>query len=174
MITDRVSEPSFDVIMSAFHRESRDHSYASPPVGQIVGHESRDRSENSAGSSDRGVELIFAALIGVGWLFSHFYGCGGPLRAPVAPGASLLVALISQSPFSPRGHVWNRFGLAVRKMLSRAALGIMFFVVVTPIGLIIRAMGKDPLQLKRDPRRESYWIVRHPPGPAPDSFRHLF
>ena len=45
---------------------------------------------------------------------------------------------------------------------------------VLPTGLVMRAMGKDLLRLKRQPDAESYWIVRAPPGPAPDTMKDQF
>ena len=45
----------------------------------------------------------------------------------------------------------------------------MFFGTVLPIGLVMRALGKDLLRLKREPDADSYWIVRAPPGPAPET-----
>jgi hypothetical protein len=47
-------------------------------------------------------------------------------------------------------------------------------VTIVPIGLILRATGKDPLRLKFDRDAKSYWIPRDPPGPAPDSMPHQF
>jgi len=45
---------------------------------------------------------------------------------------------------------------------------------VLPTGLVMRAMGKDLLRLKREPDAASYWIVRAPPGPAPESMKDQF
>jgi hypothetical protein len=51
---------------------------------------------------------------------------------------------------------------------------VIFFGVVTPAGLIMRALGRDPLRLKLDRQAPSYWIPRQPPGPAPDTMRQQF
>ncbi len=45
---------------------------------------------------------------------------------------------------------------------------MLFYGTILPTGLVMRAMGKDLLRLKRDPDADSYWIVRQPPGPAPE------
>jgi hypothetical protein len=50
----------------------------------------------------------------------------------------------------------------------------MFFVVITPMGLVMRALGKDPLRLRFDRDARSYWIDRQPPGPVPDSLDNQF
>jgi hypothetical protein len=42
------------------------------------------------------------------------------------------------------------------------------------MALVLRALGKDLLRLKRDPKADSYWIAREPPGPAPGSMSKQF
>lgn len=69
---------------------------------------------------------------------------------------------------------WFRFGLLLNKLVTPV---VMFFVFVTtfvPIGLIMRAMGYDPLRRKKQPAASTYWIERSPPGPDPDSMRNPF
>ena len=43
---------------------------------------------------------------------------------------------------------------------------IFFFTTIMPIGLLMRAMGRDPMRLRREPEAKSYWIKREPPKPA--------
>ena len=50
----------------------------------------------------------------------------------------------------------------------------MFFLTVVPTGLIMRLLGKDLLHLKFDPKADSYWIKRDPPGPEPDGLKNQF
>ncbi|MBF0130716.1 MAG: hypothetical protein HQL33_12065, partial [Alphaproteobacteria bacterium] len=45
---------------------------------------------------------------------------------------------------------------------------------ILPTGLILRALGKDPLRRSFDPGAKTYWIPREPPGPAPDSLKNQF
>jgi hypothetical protein len=51
---------------------------------------------------------------------------------------------------------------------------MLFYATVTPVGLLMRAVGKDPLRLRRNAAVASYWIPREPPGPAPDSMKNQF
>jgi hypothetical protein len=53
-------------------------------------------------------------------------------------------------------------------------MGFMFFIVVTPIGLLLRMLKKDILRLRIDRQAPSYWIPREPPGPAPESMKNQF
>ena len=53
-------------------------------------------------------------------------------------------------------------------------MGIIYVSTVVPVGLILKACGKDLLRLKREPDSKSYWIDRDPPGPAPGSMTKQF
>jgi len=53
-------------------------------------------------------------------------------------------------------------------------MAVIFFAVMTPAGLIMRWLGRDPLRLALDRGATSYWIERRPPGPAPDTMRNQF
>lgn len=86
----------------------------------------------------------------------------------------LLVALLKPAWLSHLNKAWTRFGLLLSAVVSPIALGVLFFVVITPIGLLMRLTGKDPLRLKFDRSAESYWIRREPPGPKPDSLTQQF
>jgi len=51
---------------------------------------------------------------------------------------------------------------------------LLFFVTITPIGLVMRAFGKDFLRTRIDRSAKSYWIEREPPGPPPQSMKNQF
>ncbi len=53
-------------------------------------------------------------------------------------------------------------------------MGLLFYLTIWPTGLIMRITGKEFLRLKREPDRDSYWIVRDPPGPPRESMRDQF
>lgn len=71
-------------------------------------------------------------------------------------------------------RVWTQLGLLLGRVVSPVVAGLLFFLVVTPLGLLFRALGKDPLSLARNPGVNSYWINRHPPGPQPNSMLDQF
>ena len=64
--------------------------------------------------------------------------------------------------------------LVLYKVVNPIAMGLVFYTTVVPIGLALRACGKDPLRLRRDPQAASYWIAREPPGPEPDTMKQQF
>ena len=59
-------------------------------------------------------------------------------------------------------------------MVNPLVMALIYFAVVTPTGLVMRALGKDPLRLKYDPDAQSYWIHRDPPGPERESMQNQF
>lgn len=88
--------------------------------------------------------------------------------------AFAVVALVRPQVLRPLNKLWFRFGLLLHKVVNPLVMGLMFFVVVSPIGLLMRALGKTPLKTGFDPDAESYWIERDPPGPAPESMKRQF
>ena len=50
-----------------------------------------------------------------------------------------------------------KLGFVISRMAGYAVLAFLFFVVVTPLGLVLRMLGKDPVRLRRPPGVESYW-----------------
>ena len=71
----------------------------------------------------------------------------------------------------PLNRSWFRLGLLLGRIVTPLLMGVVFFGVVTPIGLIRRMLGKDSLRLGTDKDADSYWIPRDPPGPDPEHIR---
>ena len=63
---------------------------------------------------------------------------------------------------TPLNKLWFKFGLLLGKIVSPLIMGIIFFFVVTPIGFIMRAIGKDLINLKYN-NNKSYWIEKTGP-----------
>lgn len=89
-------------------------------------------------------------------------------------GLLLTVAIVRPAWLAPANRLWMRFGLLLHKITNPLIMGLVFFLTVTPTGLIMRAMGKDPLNRKLDRAAKSYWIEREPPGPAPETMINQF
>ena len=64
----------------------------------------------------------------------------------------LAVALLRPNVLSPLNRLWIKLGVLMAIIMSPIVLGLLFFLVVTPVGLLMRATGKDPLRLRQDPR----------------------
>ncbi len=137
-------------------------------------HEDFGREDDSKPGSERGFGIVFAvvfALIGLWPLVG-----GGPVRLWALAGGGIFLAagLFFPIVLRPLNRIWFLFGMALHKIVNPVVMGLLFFLTVTPIALIMRAMGKDPLHRKFDPDAKTYWIERDPAGPAPETMRQQF
>lgn len=139
-----------------------------------MGHERYDRRQDVHGSSNRSFGLVFAAVFAAIGLLPLIHGGAVRIWALLVAAVFLAAALVFPSALGPLNRLWLKFGLLLHKIVSPVVLGIMFFLVITPIGLFLRARGKDPLRLKPNRQSKSYWIERVPPGPAPESIKDQF
>jgi len=71
----------------------------------------------------------------------------------------LILGLLNSSLLSPLNKIWFKFGIILGKVVSPIVMGIVFFAVVTPTSLIMKALGKDLLDLKKNDKK-TYWIER--------------
>jgi hypothetical protein len=69
--------------------------------------------------------------------------------------------------------LWYGLGLLLGKIVSPIVLGIIFFILITPISVVTRIFGRDELKMKKR-AVDSYWVDRSPPGPPPDSFKNQY
>ena len=74
----------------------------------------------------------------------------------------LLLGIINSKVLTPLNKIWFTFGLFLGKVISPIVMIIIFFFVVTPIGFIMRILGKDILNLKKN-NNKSYWIEKSEP-----------
>ena len=74
----------------------------------------------------------------------------------------LIITLFYPKFLDPLNKLWFKFGIFLGKIISPIIMGIIFFLVVTPIGLIMRLLGKDLLNLKLSDYK-SYWIKKTGP-----------
>lgn len=139
-----------------------------------MAHEELHRSTAVDGSSDRSFGLVFAALFIIIAFWPLFFN--GSLRwwSLIVAAIFALIALIAPTFLSIPNRLWTRFGVLLGKVISPIAIGILLFGVFTPIGILMRMVGKDPLRLKLDTTASTYWIERTPPGPPPDSMTNQF
>ena len=72
----------------------------------------------------------------------------------------LFLGLLNSKILTPLNKLWFRFGLFLGKIISPIIMGVIFFLVVTPIGLLMRFFGKDVLNLKLNKKKSSYWIEK--------------
>jgi|TARA_B100001029_G_scaffold46094_1_gene36445 hypothetical protein len=69
------------------------------------------------------------------------------------------LALLNSKILTPLNKIWMKFGLLLGKIVSPIVMGFIFFFVVTPTGIIMRLLGKDLLNLKKN-NQSTYWIKK--------------
>jgi hypothetical protein len=139
-----------------------------------MAHEDLSRQQQVEGSSDRSFGLVFAAVfLAIGCWPLWYRGIPRWWALGVAV-VFAVVAIWKPALLARPNRLWIKFGVLLGKIVSPIALGILFYGVVAPIGILMRLTGKDPLRLKLDSGAGSYWISRKPPGPPPDSMTNQF
>lgn len=114
---------------------------------------------------------VFAVAAGYAW-----YRHRGPLVSGIWLGAALILLAISlwlPDALAPFNRAWHRFSELLGRVVSPVVLGLLYFLMLTPVGWLRRLFGRDELRLRR-PGVDSYWCDRSPPGPAADSFSQQF
>ena len=138
-------------------------------------HEDLKRADKVNLPSDRSFGIVagcFFALVAIApAVFRHHH-----IRVwgVYVAAASFLLALVWPRALNPLNFVSFKISRLLYRVVSPVALGILFFGIVTPFGLLMRAFGHDPLSLRRDAAVGSYWIPRQPPGPPPESMKQQF
>jgi hypothetical protein len=74
----------------------------------------------------------------------------------------LILGIINSKILTPLNKVWFKFGIFLGKLISPVVMGIIFFLVVTPIAFLMRMLNKDLLNLKFN-KKSSYWIEKTDP-----------
>jgi hypothetical protein len=137
-------------------------------------HESFEREEENLGSTDRGFGQVFAGFFALvaalKWWFDN------ALWPWWLVGAAIFLVLAYAAPkaLAPLNRLWTKLALLLYRIVNPLTMGFLFFLVMTPMGVAMRAFGKDFLRRRRDPHAGSYWIAREPHGPAPDSMKNQF
>jgi hypothetical protein len=139
-----------------------------------LAHDSLTRSDDVKLGSDRNFGIVFAVfcaiVAGIQLGFSHHFSW--PWVA--ASCAFITAALLKPGLLHPLNVLWFKFGMLLHHIITPVVLGLMFFVVFTPIGLWMRIVRKRPLNLRFDPDAKTYWVERKPPGPPSESFKNQF
>ena len=71
----------------------------------------------------------------------------------------LILGLLNSKILSPLNKAWFKFGIILGNLVSPIVMGIVFFVIVTPTSLIMRVLGKNLLNLKKN-NKKTYWVVK--------------
>jgi Saxitoxin biosynthesis operon protein SxtJ len=137
-------------------------------------HENFVRDGEAPSSSPRAFGFVFAAISGLMGLWPLWRG-GAPRWWSLALAVAFLAAaLVVPRALAPLNRLWRQLALLLHAVVTPVVMALVFFTTVTPIALIMRALGKHPLRLRLDHDARTYWIERRPPGPTPDTMPRQF
>ena len=111
-------------------------------------------------SSNRSFGILF---------FLVFLGFGlWPLTKEMSPNIYLIIisvifltlGLLNSKLLSPLNEIWIKFGEILGRIIAPLIMALVYFLILTPISLLVRAFGKDLLGLKYSKQQNSYWIKR--------------
>lgn len=138
-------------------------------------HEDLSRTHDVKSSSNRAFGWVFVVVFLVIGAWPVFFG--GSLRwwSLITAGVILLVTLLAPALLALPNRLWLKFGLLLNRVISPVVLAFLFYVVVTPMGMLMRIFAKDNLYLRGGGAADgSYWLRRDPPGPKPESLTNQF
>ena len=111
-------------------------------------------------SSNRSFGILF---------FLVFLGFGlWPLTKEMSPNIYLIIisvvflvlGLLNSKLLSPLNEIWIKFGEILGRIIAPLIMALVYFLILTPISLLVRVFGKDLLGLKYLKQKNSYWIKR--------------
>ncbi len=112
--------------------------------------------------SNRGFGIVFFIVFLLISLFPIIKGNDIRIWSLIVSLIFLLLGVMNSTVLSPLNKLWFKFGLLLGKFISPIVMGFVFFLVVTPIGLLMKLLGKDLLNLKKK-NVETYWIEKTEP-----------
>ena len=71
-----------------------------------------------------------------------------------------ILGVLNSKLLTPLNKLWFKFGIFLGAIVSPIVIGIVYFLVVTPIGLFMRFSGKDLLKMSKVKNKSTYWIKR--------------
>ena len=125
-------------------------------------HESLERRKAPQGSSDRSFGIVFAIAFAVIAVWPLFFGEQLRWWSALMSAIILAVAFTRADVLRPANKLWTRLGALLHKIVNPIVLGVMFFLVVLPTGLLMGLFRKDPLRTRYDKTAGTYWIERGP------------
>ena len=113
-------------------------------------------------SSNRSFGIVFFIVFLIIALYPFTYNEEIRIWSAIISFIFLALGLFNSKILTPLNKLWFKFGIFLGKIISPIIMGIIFFLVVTPIGLLMRLLGKDLINLKYN-NNKSYWIKKNGP-----------
>ena len=118
--------------------------------------------ENIKLPSNRSFGFVFAALFFLIGIYPIIHSEELRIWSLIIATLFLFLGAINSKILNPLNFLWLKFGIYLGKIISPLIMGIIFFLVVTPIGLLMKMFKKDLLNLKYNSKK-TYWIKKTGP-----------
>ena len=109
--------------------------------------------------SNRSFGLVFFFIFSIISLFPLLSGNNARIWLLTISLIFLVLGLINSKILLPLNKIWFRFGIYLGNFISPIVMGIIFFIIITPISLLLKILGKDVLNLKKN-KKKTYWSDR--------------
>tara|TARA_B110000305_G_C18923635_1_gene396248 strand:+ start:15 stop:407 length:393 start_codon:yes stop_codon:yes gene_type:complete len=121
-----------------------------------------NNNKNIKIGSNRSFGLVFFAFFLIIAIYPLTTGGNLKYWSIILSLVFLILGLLKSSILSPLNKLWFKFGLLLGSIISPIVMGIVFFIVITPISLIMKILGKDLLNLDKN-KNNTYWIEKTGP-----------
>ena len=74
--------------------------------------------------------------------------------------AFLILGILNSKILTPLNKGWVKFGELLGRIVAPLVMFLVFFIILTPIGILLKLLGKDLLKIKKNKLIKSYWIHR--------------
>ena len=110
-------------------------------------------------NSNRGFGIVFFVVFLLISFWPSIDGQSLRIWALTVSLIFLVLGLLNSKLLSPFNLIWVKFGEVLGRIIAPIAMGVVYFIIITPIGLFMRLIGKDLLRTKFS-KNNSYWIKR--------------
>jgi len=118
------------------------------------------REPDVKSGSNRAFGLVMATACCILAGFGFWAGTSHWPFWSVAAIAFAIAAWLWPPVLAPLNRFWFQLGLALHRVVNPLVMGLLFFMVITPVGLLMRLCGKRPLALEFEREAPSYWLTR--------------
>ena len=109
--------------------------------------------------SNKSFGIVFAIVFGLISFWPIIKGNDIRIWALIISIIFLVLGLVNSKILTPLNKLWFKFGIFLGNFIAPIVMGIIFFLVVTPTGIIMKLLGKDLIKLKKN-NEKSYWIEK--------------
>ena len=114
-------------------------------------------------SSNRNFGLVFFFIFLVVSIWPLTHNESPRIWSAIISLVFLILVLTRSKLLTPLNRLWAKFGIILGSIIAPIVMGVVFFLVITPIGLGMKIIGKDLLSIKYDKKKETYWVKRDKP-----------